>query len=76
MRDAIQARYQVIVSTLRTNTDPRDKAFADVVETNLEFSNAAAMDLYSGKMSWGEYNKQRKNITDTIKAEHKRVYGG
>jgi len=37
--------------------------------------NKARHDLVDGKISWGEYNKRRKEINDRLQAEQRRIYG-
>jgi hypothetical protein len=36
--------------------------------------NKVRLDLAEGKISWGEYNKRRKEINDGLQAEQKRIY--
>jgi len=36
--------------------------------------NKARNDLVDGKISWGEYNKRRKEINDRLQAEQRRIY--
>jgi hypothetical protein len=54
----------------------KDKAYADYVETvqnpSLEKNR---LDLFDGKITWGDFNRRRKEIADTSAATRKRIFG-
>lgn len=74
-RDGMDKSAKVTISALRSHTDPRDRAFADALESEVSVADAYAMDLYNGKITWGEYNKDRRANVDELTAKRKAIYG-
>lgn len=54
---------------------PRDQQFANYYD---QFSKPQflkiRLDLYDAKITWGEYNRKRKEINDAFRVEQKRIY--
>jgi hypothetical protein len=64
------------LNLIRQFGSQKDKALADYVETvqnpNLEKNR---LDLFDGKITWGDFNRRRKEIGDASSVTSRRIYG-
>ena len=52
-----------------------DKVYVQYMEqTVIPASAKNRLDVYEGKITWGDYNKRRKEINDALISERKRIY--
>ena len=63
-------------SIIRTAGSEKDKAFANYLETiYMPLLDKNRFNLYDGKITWGDFNRRRKELGDAYLAERKRIYG-
>ena len=64
-----------MISYIRSNANnAQDRQQADYLDSIQPAIDGYNLDLYNGKISWGEYNKSRKDQMVKIQAEQRRIY--
>ena len=51
-----------------------DRQWADYLDSTSSSIDGYNLDLYGGKVTWGEYNKTRKDLVAKNQAEHRRIF--
>ena len=62
---------EYIRSTIHADSD---RQWADYFDSTESIRNGYNLDLYNGKITWGEYNKSRKDLITKIQAEKRKIY--
>lgn len=63
------------LAVFRTNGNSQEKELGIVVEQIYLQLDKNALDLFESKITWGEYNKKRKELFQTLKEEQRRILG-
>jgi len=62
------------MEAIRTNGEPKDKEMGLTLERLYLQSDKIALDLFEGKITWGEFNKNRKEQFQALQAERNRIF--
>jgi hypothetical protein len=72
-RAAVDSYEKETISMLRSRGGAQDKHVADILETTSIPQNIQNnLDLYNGKITWGEYNQKRRDIYNNFQIALKR----
>jgi CRISPR/Cas system-associated endoribonuclease Cas2 len=73
-RSEITDSTNKVLDAIRTGGDSKDKEMSVVLERIRLQVDKNALDLFEGKITWGEYNKCRKELAQIIKEERSRIF--
>jgi hypothetical protein len=75
-REEVSAIDKKFSDISQTYGDSKDKEFGLFLEKNsIKSKRKASLDFVEGKISWGEFNKSRKEIAQEGEKERIRIYG-
>ena len=63
-----------LLEAIQTNGNSKDKEMGLVLERLYLQVEKNALDLFEGKITWGEYNKNRKVMNKTMQEERKHIF--
>jgi len=63
------------LEAMRTNGNSKDKEMGLVLERFYMQAGKDSFNLFEGKITWGEYNKSRKDIYQILQSERNRILG-
>jgi len=63
-----------LLDAMRTDGQSKEKEFASVLEGVYAQLDKIALDLFEGRITWGQYNKKRKELYQGVKEEQSRIF--
>jgi hypothetical protein len=76
--EAWASKYDKLISdsnNILRQAGNADKAWVRYMEqTVIPAATKNRLDVYEGKITWGDYNKRRKEINDALTSERKKIY--
>lgn len=69
------ARYKRVVAAYRSAGDPVGLELANLGDRTYSKLEKNSLDLYEGKVSWGEYNKAKKELSSSSNEEIRTITG-
>ena len=70
----VEGIYKRFIESLKNYGTPEDKEFGSALERINSRREKNAVDLLDGKIAWGEYNKNQKDMEQSIKDAVRRIY--
>ena len=70
----VEGIYKRFIESLKNYGTPKAKEFGSALERINSRREKNTVDLFDGKIAWGEYNKNRKDIEQSIKDAVRRIY--
>jgi len=61
------------IEVINASGDRNSRALVDIMEKFLSSRERSALELYEGKVTWGEYNKDRKRDSESFEAARKKL---
>lgn len=60
--------------TVRPSSNPKNQAYLQYIEQiSVPATTKLRFDLYDGKITWGDYNRRRKELGESAKAERNKI---
>ena len=73
-RSELKDSNNKLLETIRINGESKDKEWSIVLERIYLQADKNALDLFEGKKTWGEYNKNRKEMFQIMQEERNRIF--
>ena len=70
----VEGMYKRFIESLKIYGPPEDKEFGSALERINLRREKNAVDLFDGKITWGEYNKNQKDMEQSIEDAVRRIY--
>jgi hypothetical protein len=75
-RTEVDAVFKEFIVYAHANGKDKDKQWADYLDSIQTEIDKYTLGLYSGAITWGEYNQYRKGMNARHQVEWKRIFGG
>jgi len=73
-RSEVKDKNNKLFELIRTYGDSKEKEFGLAGERFYLQTEQNALDLFEGKITWGEYNKKRKELFQTLQIERNSIF--